>query len=242
MSIESNLTPTQVVIRYLADQFTETKDQTILEIVDIADPATLETEPHKHVRMFPYSNRSLMWSRIPGLTRFMPMDFVYMFNTLEKLQNPHHFLERLKGTVTKGYIQTSSPIHECLYYEKPCRGNILNRWIIWVETETNCLHLLPKYGVFEYISLAPDFEKSMTDLLSTYPHYLYSYYAWSPEKPLRYVIYEQGLNFDVRKDYPELLKQAIEETVQSTNDFLNHININKNIFKDNDSISSAPEA
>jgi len=71
---------------------------------------------------------------------------------------------------------------------------------------------------------------------------LYSYYAWSPEKPLRYVIYEQGLNFDVRKDYPELLKQAIEETVQSTNDFLNHININKNIFKDNDSISSAPEA
>ncbi|NBP59222.1 hypothetical protein EBU71_22245, partial [bacterium] len=206
------------------------------------DFAILEQEPQTRLRVFPRSTRSLMWSRIPVFNRFSSMDFIYMLNTLEKLQNPQLFLERIRALIPQGYIQTSSPIVECLYREKSCRGNILNRWIIWVDPETNCLHLLPKYGVFEHITLAQDFEKSMNELIATYPHYSFTYYAWSPEKPLQYIVYEQGLNFDVRKDYPELLKQAIEESVQSTNYFLNHINTNKSIFKDNDPIPSAPEA
>jgi hypothetical protein len=242
MSAEQ-LTPTQIVINYLVDQLPESKEQqNILEITDIADSATLESESRQRIRIFPRSTRALLWSHIPVISRIPQMDFVYMLNTLEKLQNPHLLLERLKVASPRGYIQASSPIQECLYHEKPCRGNGLNRWIIWVERETNCLHILPKYSVFEYITLSSDFEKSMKEMVSIYPHYLFTYYSWSPDNPLQYIMYEQGLNFDARKDYPELLKQAIEESVQSTNDFLNHINTNKNIFKDNDPISSAPEA
>jgi len=233
--VESTLKPTELLIHFLVEQLPDEKDQEILEITDAMD----------QMRVFPLSTKCLKWYNINFFRKIMKnnsLDFVYVLNVLEKLQNPHHLLDELKEVSPIGYIQTASPISECLYNKYPCKGDILNRWLIWVNYEDNTLHLLPKYGFFEYVKLAKEFQTDMENLIQKYPHYSYSYYTWSPSRPLKYIIYEQGLNFDVKTQYPDLLKTAIENYVKSTNEFLNHINVKNNIFKDNDSISRSPEA
>ena len=229
--VENTLNPTEMLIHFITEQLPEEKNQEILEITDSTD----------QLRIFPMSTKCLKWYNI-NFIKYTPVDFVYVLNVLEKLQNPQYLLEQLKTISPIGYIQTASPISECLYSKYPCKGDILNRWIIWVNYETNTLHLLPKYGFFEYVKLAKEFQTDMENLVQKYPHYSYSYYAWNPSRPLKYIIYEQGLNFDVRTQYPDLLKTAIESYVKSTNEFLNHINVKNNIFKDNDPISRSPEA
>jgi hypothetical protein len=229
--VENNLSPTELLIRILVDQISEEKGQDILEITDVID----------ELKVFPLSTKWFKWYNI-NLMEPIKVDFIYILNILEKLQNPQNLLDQLVKMSPIGYIQTASPIVECLYLNYPCKGEIMNRWIIWVDAEKNTLHLLPKYGFFEYIKLAKDFQTDMENLIKNYPHYSHSYYAWSPSKPLKYIIYEQGVNFDVKTQYPDLLKIAIENHVKTTNYFLNHINVKTNIFKDNDSISRSPEA
>jgi hypothetical protein len=227
--VENNLHPTELLIRILVDQVSEEKGQEILEITDATD----------QLRVFPLSTKCFKWYNI-NLMKPVSVHFIYILNILEKLQNPQTLLDQLVKMSPIGYIQTASPIAECLYSNYPCKGEILNRWIIWVDSDT--LHLLPKYGFFEYVKLAKDFQTDMENLIKNYPHYSNTYFTWSPSKPLKYILYEQGLNFDVKTQYPDLLKTAIESHVKSTNQFLNHINVKNNIFKDNDTVSRSPEA
>jgi hypothetical protein len=160
---------------------------------------------------------------------------------VEKLQQPQQYLDTLAKTSIRGYIQGASPIWEAIRHGKnSCKGHILNRWVLWVDN--NVLHLLPKYTYFEYLTFTEQFQDEMTRLLQVYPHYRSMYYTWSPSKPLRYIVYEHGVNFDVQKDYPRLLTMAIEGTMKSANEFLNHINMKSNIFKDNDPIPESLEA
>lgn len=227
---KSNLNPTEFMIRLLIDQYPEEKGREILEITDAMN----------ELRVFPLSTKCLKWYNIHFI-KYTPVDFVYVLNVIEKLQNPEYLLDQLVKISPLGYIQTASPIFESLHSKYHCKGEILNRWICWVDDEDR-LHLLPKYGFFEYVKLAEDFQKDMQELIHKYPHYSHLYHTWSPSRPLKYIVYQQGVNFDVKTQYPDLLKQAIESYVRNTNKFLNHINENNTIFKDNDFISRSPEA
>lgn len=229
---EESQSYSDVIIQHLIKHLPDSKEEEVLEVTDTPQ-----------LRIFPLSTKTLLWYKWSNVLSHTPSHFSYIVNVVEKLQNPQSFLDMLKQTSIRGYIQGASPIWECIREKDTAyKGHLLNRWVLWVEEQTNTLHVLPKYTFFEYISFAQAFHDDMVKLVEVYPHYRSIYYTWSPSKPLNYIIYEQGINFDAQKDYPIVLTRAIEQSIKSANKFLNHINMETSIFKDNDPISESPEA
>lgn len=216
----------EVLIHYLQSQSHDTITGNILEITDT---------PHKKV--FPSSTHSIPWFSMETTlesneTKF---DFVYISKVLEKSQRPQRIIELLRKRSSYGFIEAHSPLTECLKMTNNVRGDPLSLYILWVS-ENNTINILPKYSFFSSISIDPTFSKEMLELLEKYSHYDSIYYTWSPQSPLRCVLYEHGINFDVFTDYPKLLIQAIEDSVKSTNLFLGRINDVSILNKVNDTI------
>jgi len=212
----SSMTESKEIIQaYLKSEFKLTEEQNILEISD---------QPDK--RIFDYSNQSLKWVFVESTLLKNPTswNFSYLHLVLEKLQNPQKVLDVLQQYSSSGYIQSPSPLREYTRNKNTYRGNELSRWIIWVSPEERVLHLLPKYAFFDNISIQPEFEQQLTELIETYPHYGFTYYTWSSTQPIRYMHYEHGVNFNLYSQYASLLQNAIEQSVASTNKFLGLIN------------------
>lgn len=193
----------------------------------------MTNQPEK--KLFPKSTRSLIWYNTESIIAEKSnaeetLDFTYVYRVLENVQNPQNLLEFLKRTSTCGYIEAASPLAECVKVEGDFRGHILSRYIIWVSDD-HTLNLLPKYSFYSTISVQEEFEKNLTDMLKTYPHYMNTYYQWDPEHPIKYVLYEHGVNFNLFKDYSRLLEVAIEQSVKSSNGFLSRINEFTNVNK-----------
>jgi hypothetical protein len=228
--------PNSDIVKYLEKCVPETKDAFILEMT--SNP----TE-----KVFSCSNRHISWYNIPKDLDNDTYEFVYMRHTLEKLQNPQDFLEFLRMYSTRGYIETTSPLVEMMKriqnVELKHRGHLLNRYIIWTDPDTNILHILPKYSLFEYISVSEEFENNMRNMLQKHPHYWNNYYYWDSTNPIEYILYQHNVNFDLEKDYDNLITKAIQDSINFSNKFLSHINDNKDIFKDiYDTLSKSVEA
>jgi len=220
-----NWLPNSQIIQYLEKNVPESKEFEILEMTD------------SHIqKIFPLSTRQINWFNIPKDIYEDSYLFTFIRHSLEKMQNPHEFLDCLRKKSLKGYIETSSPIVEILRRIQNVnlkhRGHLLNRYIIWTESDTNILHILPKYSFIEHILISENFENEMRILLKKYPHYWNTYYTWDIERPIQYIIYQHGVNFFLERDYHTLIIKAIQESIKSSNKFLSHINNNDNIFKD----------
>lgn len=204
----------------------------------------LETTIQPSQKLFPKSTQSLIWYNIESVLGKSPkeesFDFAYVYRILENTQNPQKVLEFLRQNATCGYIETSSPLAECIKTEDNFRGQILTRYIVWAS-EDGVLHLLPKYPITSSIDIKEEFELQWKDMLKTYPHYKSTYYCWNPDKPIKYILYEHGVNFNLFKDYSRLLEVAIEQSVKSTNAFLSHINEHSTVNKVDDSIPKPTE-
>ena len=140
-------------------------------------------------------------------------DFSYCRHVLEDIQNPDFAIQQIFKCSKQGYIETPSPLVEITRgVEQPefC-GYLHHRYIVWNDLDT--VYFLPKYPIVENITNS----QHLIEIANNYPIYWNSYILW--EKPMRTVIYRNGVNMDIRYDYAKLINRAVKESIDSTNRF-----------------------
>jgi hypothetical protein len=140
-------------------------------------------------------------------------DFSYCRHVLEDIQNPEFAIQQIFKCSRQGYIETPSPLIEIsrgVESQDYC-GYIHHRYIVWNDIDT--VYFLPKYPVAESATKNP----RLIEIANNYPIYWNNYILW--DKPMHTVVYRNGVNMEVRKDYANLLNRAIKESIESTNRF-----------------------
>jgi hypothetical protein len=102
------------------------------------------------------------------------------------------------------------------------RGMYLTRYILWTEHEDNSLHVLPKYGVFDYFNVDPNFENNIKNVLLDSPVYWNNYYFWNPKNPPKIVYHSFGSDFDW-ETYGAMIGRAIHHNMEHTNIFMQKV-------------------
>jgi len=89
------------------------------------------------------------------------------------------------------------------------------------------LYFLPKYPIIEHIK-SNDKLKRRIILLNNYPVYWNNYYVWdmTNRKP-NIVVYRNGINMNVFSDYERLLNEALNSSIEYTNNFIELLKTNK---------------
>jgi len=151
-------------------------------------------------------------------------NFAYCRHTFEDIQNPNNAFNEMVRVSNKGFIETPSPLVECLInidssgnYSNILKGYIHHRYIVWSSVEDNTLYFLPKYPLIQIIELESDFSRKIKYLLNKYPIYWNNYYYYDTFNPPKIVIYRNGINMNILKDYPNLLYSAIYSSINYTN-------------------------
>ena len=184
-------------------------------IVDFSDQSS-----HPQIRY----TLDLDTDRLPVHDLFF--QYVYCRHTLEDIQNPQHAFQEITRLATQGYIETPSPLVECLRNidDGPCsslyRGYIHHRYLVWSDHSTHTLYFLPKYPLIEHLAFTDAMTKRMLYLVNHYPVYWNNYYVWDRTRPPKIVVYRNGINMDIVKDYPLLVEKAILTSIEYTNQFI----------------------
>lgn len=150
-------------------------------------------------------------------------DFCYARHIFEDVQNPDFIFNNITKQCKLGYIETPSPLIECLRNvdatNQSYRGYIHHRYIVWTNNENNELHFLPKMPIIEYILINKDFENFMYEYANKNPLYWNNYYWWDKDnnKLPKIIMHE----FDC-KTYSELLMTGILKSIQNTTNLINH--------------------
>ena len=143
-------------------------------------------------------------------------DFIYCRHLLEDSWNPFPICAEMSRVGKAGYIETPSPIaelcrgvdggspHYCGYHH--------HRFIVW-EHDGKLL-FVSKYPVVEYLALEQD---RLVSALRQGPRYWNTYYLWEDRIDVQHR--QSPLDFDIGCDYPVLLKDAINQSVNATNAF-----------------------
>lgn len=225
--------PSQEIVETMTKVVEEKQYKQILELTDTPQ-----------VQVFPLSTRRLIWFNCIPKMIAPDNDYLYIRHALEYMNNPQDFLEEIKKSVSRGYLETISPFVEVtrgMYQNAPFRGHLYSKYIIWSSPEDHVLHILPKSVLLEYTNFDSKLEQEIYDALANVPYYWNCYYVWDEEHPLRWVFYQHGVNLDLNVGYSEMLRKALEESVRSTNQFLMYINDKRTTIKDNsnDSVSTS---
>ena len=147
-------------------------------------------------------------------------DFCYARHIFEDVQNPDFMFEHITKQCKMGYIETPSPLIECMKYvdcssDAKYRGYHHHRYIVW--TENNELHFLPKMPIIEYINIEPEYEKSMYELAKN-PFYWNNYYMWDKDEKFGNINLPKCIMHEYSMDsYAELLLHAIKSSIEHTN-------------------------
>lgn len=151
-------------------------------------------------------------------------DFIYCRHVLEDIQNPDFLIKEMYRVSNFGYFETPSPIAELINVENNTyKGYIHHRYITWYNYKNNSIYFLPKYPIIEYISFDKEYELKLYKLLNNYCVYWNSYVLWNENNKPNIIMLKNGVNFNIRSEYVMLLKKSIEESIQSTNYFINNI-------------------
>jgi hypothetical protein len=152
-------------------------------------------------------------------------NFVYSRHTLEDIQNPLHAFQEFIRIGKQGYIETPSPLIECMKdvdankLSPSYRGYIHHRYIVWTKDHT--LYFLPKYPLLDHITFLEPVMKKFRYLANYYPVYWNNYYTWDPQHPPNIVVYRNGINFSLAgDDYINLVNESIHASIASTNSFI----------------------
>lgn len=155
-------------------------------------------------------------------------DFGYSRHTFEDIQNPDFAFKEFIRTCRNGYIETPSPLIECLQnvdassLSKNYKGYIHHRYIIWTDITDNSIHFLPKFPLIEYINFPTYLHNIMLVLANEYPIYWNNYYMWNKDNAIqapKFVIYKQGMNFNIF-EYEKVLVNAILKSIEATNHYV----------------------
>ena len=155
-------------------------------------------------------------------------DFCYARHIFEDIQNPQHAFSETIRTCKNGYIETPSPLIECLKKVDGISRNrsinycgyIHHRYIVWSDIKTNTLYFLPKFPIIEYSTFEKDFYKKMVDIANSKDIYWNNYYIWDEKNKPNIVVYRHGINFDIINDYTKLLNEAITKSIEYTDYFV----------------------
>jgi hypothetical protein len=158
-------------------------------------------------------------------------DFCYARHIFEDIQNPQHAFSETIRTCKNGYIETPSPLIECLkkvdYTSRNkdvnyC-GYIHHRYIVWSDLKTNTLYFLPKFPIIEFATFDKDFYNNMVELANSKDIFWNNYYIWDEKNNPNILVYRHGINLDILNDYPKLLIEAINKSIEYTNYFVKNI-------------------
>lgn len=167
----------------------------------------------------------LDFDRIPADNLYF--NFLYCRHTLEDIQNPQHAFNELCRISPRGYIETPSPLIELsksIDSFGNYRGYSHHRYIVWSDITTNTLYFLPKYPIIEHIIHDKYLEKLYNHIANNYPLYWNNYYIWDDNThPPKIVVFRNGINMNIRKDYSRLLNEAIHKSIEYTNAFISFI-------------------
>lgn len=154
-------------------------------------------------------------------------DFIYCRHTLEDIQNPDNAFKEIIRTSKKGYIETPSPIVECMNNvdgnknSKNYRGYIHHRYIVWTDIQTNTLYFLPKYPIIECLTISV--YNNLKYILNNYPIYWNNYYYWDEKNLPNIFVYKHGVNMNILKDYSKLIETSFIKFFEYTYYFINKI-------------------
>ena len=183
--------------------------------------------------IIPQSNKfniDLDIDKIPVVDKFFK--FVYCRHTMEDIANPEFALREMMRVSPRGYIETPSPLIECLRnidgMNADNQNNGLNycgymhhRYIVWSNKKNNTIYFLPKYPIIEYLKCDPLLLKTFTYIANHYPVYWNNYYLWDENNFPNVVVYRHGVNFVIDKgDFIKLLLEGINLSIEYTNHFL----------------------
>lgn len=146
-------------------------------------------------------------------------DFVFARQIIEDMYNPFHLCEEMSRVGKAGYIETPSPMAEIGRgidgSSPPYRGYYHHRWIGWVFGKE--LRLVSKYPILEYLRFA---EPKLEELLKI-DRYWNSYYLWTDNIITNHR--QAPLHYEILRDYPLMLQEAIERSRESTDIFFSNI-------------------
>jgi hypothetical protein len=204
--------PAKEIVDYLCEKYKDLND--VLEIGPGVVPFPLATVS------IGYNEKIKEYKTVDIDTTRFPFEdnqfgFSYCRHVLEDIQNPDFAISEIFRTSRSGYIETPSPLVEITKGVDTgtmgvnyC-GYIHHRYIIWSYLDT--VYFLPKYPIIEHLTGDP----KLTSIINNYPIYWNNYILW--EKPMKTVIYKNGVNMEIRQDYLNLLKRAVWESIMNTN-------------------------
>jgi hypothetical protein len=165
----------------------------------------------------------LDFERFPYDDKFF--NYAHCRHTLEDIQNPQWAFNEITRVCRSGYIETPSPLIELSRgvdtgeYANKYRGYIHHRYIVWSELSTNTLHFLPKFPIIEYC-INDEALKRYTHIANNYPVYWNNYYIWDETRPPNIVVHRNDIDFNIRNIYYRLLNDALLNSIQYTNFFI----------------------
>lgn len=181
----------------------------------------ISTRPNEDKVIF---SIDLDFDKIPYTDSFF--NFAHCRHTLEDIQNPSNAFNEIVRVASQGYIETPSPLVEIMkgvdgkMYNFDYSGYCHHRYIVWSDLKTNTLYFLPKYPLVEYIHVGDDLFKKFVYMLNHYSVYWNNYYVWNPDIPPKIFIYRNGVNMDIIDDYHRIISNAIEKSIEYTNNFI----------------------
>jgi hypothetical protein len=139
-------------------------------------------------------------------------DFIICRHVLEDMYNPFPICAEMSRVGHAGYIETPSPIAELCRGvdggDPKYRGYHHHRFICWGD---NGLKLISKYPIVEYLEF-----DGLADRLKD-QRYWNTYHIWIDEVKVKHV--QSPLDYDIPRQYPAILKAAIERSVKATDAF-----------------------
>lgn len=145
-------------------------------------------------------------------------DFTYCRHVFEDIQNPDFAFRELQRVSKIGYIETPSPLVECLRqadFTGNYRGYIHHRYIIWSEKDT--IFFLPKFPIIEHLNFNEDNLKKLAEE----PLNWNNYFFWNSNS--KFVIFKHGLNFNIVSEYESLINRAVVASLENNIKFINNL-------------------
>ncbi len=146
-------------------------------------------------------------------------DFVFARQIAEDLYDPFHFCEEMSRVGKRGYIETPSPMAEMGRgvdgSSPPYRGYYHHRYICWVFGKE--LRLVSKFPILEYMQV----DEERIEALLKVERYWNSYLLWEGKIITNHR--QAPLHYDILRDYPLMLKEAVERSREMTDIFFSSI-------------------
>ncbi len=142
-------------------------------------------------------------------------DFIYARHVLEDMWNPFQLCEEMSRVGKAGFIETPSPMAELGRgvdgSSPPYRGYHHHRYIIWAKGKQ--LRIVAKFPFIEYLTL----DDAQIDELLQLGKSWNTPYLWTDR--INYQHRQSPMDFSIPTDYGLMLKDAIEASKTSINDF-----------------------